>query len=107
MEGFQALEAPQYDLDDNIIRMGRFQTQISFLGCIGYILNSSGLTEVFETVYAGYTIQNMLSRKAVKRTMIEDLLTDISLNTIILDNMCSGIISDLHSVQCMISEAMD
>ena len=46
--GVKVLEASQFGLDDKIIRMATFQTQIGFLRCIGHSLNSSGMTEVLE-----------------------------------------------------------
>ena len=59
-------------------------------------------------VYARYTIQNILSKKTVKRAIVVHLLIDIPLEatTLILEEMCRGCISDLHSVHCMINEAI-
>ena len=84
--------------------MGGFHTQMSFLGCIGYIMSSSGLVEALETVYAGNTIQHMLSGKAVKRAMRGHQLVDLALNTIILQDVCDS--SDLPEIQLMIEDAM-
>ena len=57
-------------------------------------------------VYAGYTIQNIFSKKTVKRTIVVHLLIDIPLDALILEEMSGGHITDLHPVQCMISEAI-
>ena len=57
-------------------------------------------------VYTGYTIQNILSKKTVKRTIVVHLLIDIPLDPLILEEMCRGHISDLDPVQYMISEAI-
>ena len=57
-------------------------------------------------VYAGYAIQNILSKKIVKRTIVVHLLIDIPLDALILEEMCGGRIIDLHPVQCMIREAI-
>ena len=57
-------------------------------------------------VYAGYTIQNIFSKKTVKRAIVVHLPIDVPLDALILEEMSEGHISDLHPVQCMISEAI-
>ena len=89
-KALQVLQSPRCDLDAIIIRMGGFHTQMSFLGCIGYIMSSPGLVEALETVYAGNTIQHMLSGKAVKGAMRGHQLVDLALNTILLQNVCDS-----------------
>ena len=40
---------------------------MSFLGCIGYVMSSSGMGDALELIYAENTVPLLLSRKAVER----------------------------------------
>jgi len=48
-----------------VLRLGGFHTQMSFIGCIGHLMASSGLPELLEAVYASNTVTHMLNGKAV------------------------------------------
>ena len=52
------------------LRLGGCHLEMSFLGCIGHIMQSSGLYEVLETVYATNAVEHMLAGKAVARVYI-------------------------------------
>ena len=60
---------------------------MSFLGCIGYIMEGTGLAEVIEQVYAGNTEQHILSGKAVSRAMRAHSLADMAFNIILLSTV--------------------
>ena len=62
-----------------IIRLGDFHTLMSFLGNVGMVMDSSGLREVMETVYASNTVTHMLSGKAYARAIRCHFLIETSL----------------------------
>ena len=39
------------DLRRIVLRLGGFHTEMSFLGCIGHLMASSGLQELLELIY--------------------------------------------------------
>ena len=57
---------------------------MSFLGCIGYLMNGSGLKEVLEKVYAENAVMHMLSGKAVSRAVRGHLLLLSALYSLLL-----------------------
>jgi len=60
---------------------------MSFLGCIGHTMQSSGLFEILENIYSSNTIQHMMTGKAVSRAVRGHLIVDCALNIIMLSNM--------------------
>ena len=62
---------------------GTFHTTMNLLGCIGVIMENSGLTNVLEQIYGVNTVQHMLSGKAYSRALRGHLIVDTSLNTLI------------------------
>lgn len=44
-----------------VLRLGGFHMQMSFLGCIGFVMQNSGLSDVLENIYASNTIEYMLN----------------------------------------------
>ena len=71
-------------LKNMILRLGTFHMQMSFLGCIGYLMGGSGLQEALEVVYGANTVTHMLSGKAYSRAVREHFLMDSALNAIII-----------------------
>ena len=67
-----------------VLRLGPFHLQMSFLGCIGYLMNGSGLKEVLEKVYAENAVMHMLSGKAVSRAVRGHLLLLSALYSLLL-----------------------
>lgn len=49
------------ELKKIIIMMGGLHTEMNFLGCIGYVMESTGIHDVLETIYAKNSIQHMMS----------------------------------------------
>ena len=39
-----------------VLRLGGFHTEMSFLGCIGHLMASSGLQELLEMIYASNAV---------------------------------------------------
>ena len=67
-----------------IVRLGGFHTEMSFLGCIGHLMENAGLEELLGTVYAPNTVSHMLSGKASARAIRDHFLIDDALNAIIV-----------------------
>lgn len=62
---------------------------MSFLGCIGHVMASSGLEEILELVYAKNAVSHMLSGKAISRAVRGHLLVDRALNVLITSKALS------------------
>lgn len=48
-----------------VLRLGAFSTEMSFLGCIGQLMENTGLEELIEIVYASNSVGHMLNGKSV------------------------------------------
>ncbi|KAK0133512.1 hypothetical protein N1851_030972 [Merluccius polli] len=72
------------DLRQIVLRLGGFHAEMSFLGCFGHLMASSGLQEVLELIYAPKTVIHMMSGKAVARAVRAHSIVDASLNALIL-----------------------
>lgn len=57
------------------MRLGGFHTLMAYLGAIGYIMRGSGLEDLWATVYAKNSIEEMLNGKAYKRAIRAHMLT--------------------------------
>ena len=79
-------ELPSSELKNVVLRLGGFHTIMSFLGCIGRLMEGSGLQEVLETVYAGNAVGHMLSGKAVTRAIRGHFLVHEVLSSMIVTN---------------------
>ncbi len=62
-------EPEESDLRGIVLRLGGFHTEMSFLGCIGHLMGSSGLQEMLESIYAPNAVVHMLSGKAIARAV--------------------------------------
>ena len=49
--------------------MGGFHMFMSYLGCIGYVMESSGLSDALETIYGTNAVKHMMTGKAYSRAM--------------------------------------
>ena len=70
----------------NVLRLGGFHTEMSFLGCIGHLMAASGLQELLEVIYASNAVVHMLTGKAIARAVRGHFITDAALNALILSN---------------------
>jgi len=48
-----------------VLRLGGLHTEMSFLGCIGHLMNGSGLRELMEVIYAPNAVSHILSGAAI------------------------------------------
>jgi len=76
-------EPIESDLNDIVIRLGGFHTEMSFLGAVGHLMAGSGLQELLETIYAPNAVVHMLSGKAISRAVRAHLIVDAALNALI------------------------
>lgn len=65
-----------------VLMLGGFHTQMSFLGAIGSLMAGSGLREAISQVYPDGSIDQMLTGKAVSRSVRAHMLLDSALNTL-------------------------
>ncbi|XP_076040412.1 glutamate--cysteine ligase isoform X1 [Oratosquilla oratoria] len=56
-------------LNNVIVRLGGFHLLMSFMGAIGFIMNGSGIKELFSTVYASTSVEKMLTGHAYARAL--------------------------------------
>jgi len=57
------------DLRDIVLCLGGFHMEMSFLGCIGHLMATSGLQEVLELIYASSAVVHMLNGFAIARAI--------------------------------------
>ncbi|KAK6186089.1 hypothetical protein SNE40_008194 [Patella caerulea] len=74
-------------LKNIVLRLGGFHLQMSFLGSVGHLMQSSGLQDAMETVYATNAVQHMFSGKAISRAVRGHLLVDSALNMLIVSDV--------------------
>ncbi|XP_045199496.1 uncharacterized protein LOC123553863 [Mercenaria mercenaria] len=70
-----------------VVRLGGFHTEMSFLGCIGRIMENTGLKELLATAYAENTVGHMLDGKAINRAIRGHFLVDDALNVLLLEKL--------------------
>ncbi|WAR21610.1 hypothetical protein MAR_015584 [Mya arenaria] len=68
------------DLNNIVLRLGGFHTEMSFLGAIGHLMAGSGLQEIMELIYATNAVGHMMTGKAISRAVRAHLLVDGVLN---------------------------
>ena len=69
-----------------VLRLGGLHMEMSFLGCIGYLMSGSGIEDLLELVYAKNAITHMLSGKALARAVRGHFLVDAALNALLVCN---------------------
>ncbi|KAK3916607.1 CaM kinase-like vesicle-associated protein [Frankliniella fusca] len=82
------LSSPQNSPLRNIfVQLGGFHLLMSFMGAIGHLMSGSGLEELWTTVYAKNSVQQMSSGKAYSRAVRAHFLSQSALVAIILQKM--------------------
>ncbi|GBP77915.1 hypothetical protein EVAR_89569_1 [Eumeta japonica] len=71
-------------LNNTVIRLGRFYLLMSFMESIGYIMNGSGLKELFNTIYALNSIEKIMVGHAYSRAVRAHMLTHLAIARIVL-----------------------
>ena len=70
-----------------VLKLGGFHTEMSFVGCIGYLMSGSGLVSILETVYAATAVTHMMTGKAIARAVRGHFLVDTALTALIISNI--------------------
>ena len=65
-----AEQGPDSALSGVFLKLGGFQMIMSYVGCIGQIMTSSGLKEVIEVIYAENTVSHLISGKPYRRQYV-------------------------------------
>ena len=69
-------EPPDSDVRQVVLRLGRFHTEMSFIGSIGHLIAESGLKELLALIYAPNAVEHILTGKAIARAVRAHLLVD-------------------------------
>ena len=77
-------EPQDSNLKSVVLGSGGLHTEMSYLGCIGCLMENSGLSEALEVVYGSNAVKHMLSGKAVARARRDHFLVDAALNIILI-----------------------
>lgn len=75
------------DLSTIIVRLGGFHLLMSFMGSIDYIMDGSGLKELFSVVYAAVSVDKMLIGHAYARALRGHVLVHLALAKIVLSTL--------------------
>ena len=67
-----------------MLRMGGFHTEMSFVGCIGHLMDGSGIYELLELLNAKNTIEPIMNGKAISRAVMAHFLINAILNKFML-----------------------
>ena len=78
-----------------VLRLGTFHLEMSFLGSIGHIMASSGISELLELIYAPNAVVHIMSGKAVSRAVRAHLLLDGALNSVLLSQVMKRLPADI------------
>ena len=74
-------------LSNIVLRLGGFHLLMLFLGVVGYVMDGSGLKELWQTVYAPNTTEHMMSGHQYARSLRAHLLSQTALGMLILNEM--------------------
>ena len=67
-----------------VLRLGSFHTEMSYLGCIGHLMATSGLQELRQLTYAPNAVMHMLTGKAISRAIRAQLIVGAVLSALVL-----------------------
>lgn len=66
-----------------VLKLGGFHSLMSFIGCIGHLMEGTGLQELLEEIYASNTTPHILSGKAISRAVRAHSLIESALHIIL------------------------
>lgn len=72
-----------------VLRLGSFHTAMSFLGCIGHVMEGSGIENVLQVCYAPNTVPYIMNGKAYSRAFRAHLLVDSALHALLMCDIFS------------------
>lgn len=74
------------ELSKIVVRLGGFHLLMSFLGTIGYIMNGSGIEDLYAQIYARNTVVHMLSGHAYSRAVRACFLAQEAISHLVLES---------------------
>jgi hypothetical protein len=86
-----------------VVMLGTFHTVMNLLGCIGVLMENSGLSDVLEKIYGENAVHHMLTGKAYSRALRGHLIVDSALNSLIFE----GVFLDLNYSAITLQQADD
>lgn len=75
------------ELRNVVVRLGGFHLLMSFMGAMGAIMEGSGLRELFCTIYAGNSVEKMLTGHAYARAVRAHILSHATLAGLIFERL--------------------
>ena len=72
-------------LKEIVLMLGGFHTVMNLLGCIGTLMEGSGLNEILGEIYGDNAVIHMMSGKAYSRAIRGHFIVDYALNNIIIN----------------------
>ncbi|XP_031335335.1 uncharacterized protein LOC116165167 isoform X2 [Photinus pyralis] len=75
------------ELQHVILRLGGFHLLMSFMGAVGFIMEGSGLSELFNLIYAAVSTEKLLTGHAYARAVRAHMLAHRTLASIILETI--------------------
>ena len=75
------------NLQNVVIRLGGFHLVMSFMGAIGFIMQGSGLSDLFNTIYAAISTEKIMTGHAYAKAVRAHLLAHKTLSAIILETV--------------------
>lgn len=91
-------EPAESPLKKIVLLLGGFHTIMSFLGCIGSLMEDMGLQETFETIYAANSVTHMMSGKAFSRAVRGHFIVDNALNTLLAKESVPQILNEAREM---------
>ena len=91
-------ERVESELSNILLRLVGFHTEMSFLGCIRHIMDSTGLQSLLELIYAPKAAVHMLSGKAIIRAVCGHFTVDAALEALMLGDVLGAPLPCLQNV---------
>ena len=86
------------DLIIIVLRLDGFHAEVSYLGCIGHSMASSGLQELLQLIYAPGAVAHMLSGKAIARAVRTHFIVDAARNALMLTSVLNAPLPSQHDI---------
>ena len=84
------------DLRRIVLRLGGFHADMSFLGCTGHVMGSSGPPELLELIYLCPDADHILSVKSIARAVRAQFSVDAALDALMLTDVLNAPLSIQH-----------
>ena len=81
------VECTDFTLQKVILLLGCFHTVMNILGCVGYLMEGSGLNDILGEIYGDNAVIHMLSGKTNSRALRGHLIIDQALSKLIIEKI--------------------